>query len=73
MTGSSASVSSEAKDSTLQDSQLRLSHIPDRKFPANATPEEVTRHSMDHSYTLSCMMRDYYNNGTQTDTITNMK
>lgn len=57
-----SSNSSETNDSTVQDSQLRLSCIPDRKFPANATPEEVTRHSMDHSYTLSYMMKDYYNN-----------
>lgn len=65
MTSSSSSSSSSALDSTVQDSQLRLSCFPDRKFPVSATPEEVTRHSMDHSYVLSCMMRDHYVNGTR--------
>ncbi|XP_062510877.1 protein AAR2 homolog isoform X2 [Corticium candelabrum] len=61
-TAHASSSSSVQSDVTVQESQLRLSRVPDRKFPADATPEEVTRHSMDHSYALSCMMRDYYGN-----------
>ncbi|XP_014482230.1 PREDICTED: protein AAR2 homolog [Dinoponera quadriceps] len=37
--------------------ELRLTEIPDKRYPDDATPSEITRHSLDSSYTLSATLR----------------
>lgn len=37
--------------------ELRLTEMPDKHYPDNATPSEITRHSLDSSYTLSTILR----------------
>ncbi|EFN78947.1 protein AAR2 homolog [Harpegnathos saltator] len=37
--------------------ELRLTEIPDKRYPDNATPSEITRHSLDSSYILSAILR----------------
>lgn len=37
--------------------ELRLTEIPDKRYPDDATPSEITRHSLDSSYALSATLR----------------
>lgn len=40
--------------------QIRFSELPRQAFPDGATPEEITRHSMDLSYALQRVMEQRY-------------
>lgn len=40
--------------------QIRFSELPRQAFPDGATPEEITRHSMDLSYALERVMEQRY-------------
>ncbi|EZA60567.1 hypothetical protein X777_14593 [Ooceraea biroi] len=37
--------------------ELRLTEIPDKHYPDDATPSEITRHSLDSSYVLHTILR----------------
>ncbi|XP_011637245.1 protein AAR2 homolog [Pogonomyrmex barbatus] len=37
--------------------ELRLTEIPDKHYPDNATPSEITRHSLDSSYVLDTTLK----------------
>lgn len=37
--------------------ELRLTEIPDKHYPDDATPSEITRHSLDTSYTLDTTLK----------------
>ena len=39
---------------------LRFSKIPTRKYPPGASPSDITRYSLDHSYVLQSMLQDVY-------------
>lgn len=38
---------------------LRLSKIPEKKYPEGSTPSEITRHSMDLSYVLEVLLSQH--------------
>ena len=40
--------------------EIRFTPIPERNYPAGASPAEITKHSMDLSYTLQAMLRAHY-------------
>ncbi|XP_068120134.1 protein AAR2 homolog [Hyperolius riggenbachi] len=40
--------------------EIRFSKLPEKMYPKNATPAEVTQHSMDLSYALGQVMDEYY-------------
>lgn len=40
--------------------QIRFSTLPEKMYPANATPAEVTQHSIDLSYALGQLMDEHY-------------
>lgn len=37
--------------------ELRLTEIPDKHYPDDATPSEITRHSLDSSYALDIVLK----------------
>lgn len=37
--------------------ELRLTEIPDKHYPDNATPSEITKHSLDSSYALDTILK----------------
>ncbi|XP_072761899.1 protein AAR2 homolog [Anoplolepis gracilipes] len=37
--------------------ELRLTEIPDKHYPDDATPSEITRHSLDSSYVLDAVLK----------------
>lgn len=39
--------------------ELRLTPYPARSFPPGATPQEITQHSLDSTYTLNSMISQY--------------
>ena len=39
---------------------LRFSEIPTRKYPPGASPSDITRYNLDHSYVLQSMLQDVY-------------
>lgn len=39
--------------------ELRLTPYPERSFPPGATPQEITQHSLDSTYTLNSMISQY--------------
>lgn len=41
--------------------ELRLTKLPDKHYPDNATPAEITRHSLDSSYALETMLTQLKN------------
>lgn len=41
---------------------LRFSSIPKKKYPPGATPAEITKHSMDHSFLLTSLINSNYAN-----------
>ncbi|XP_056589149.1 protein AAR2 homolog [Triplophysa dalaica] len=40
--------------------ELRFSHIPRQVYPPGATPAQITKYSMDLSYTLNCVLESRY-------------
>ncbi|XP_057184296.1 protein AAR2 homolog [Triplophysa rosa] len=40
--------------------ELRFSHIPRQVYPPGATPAQITKYSMDLSYTLNCVLDSHY-------------
>ncbi|CAH2292759.1 AAR2 homolog [Pelobates cultripes] len=40
--------------------EIRFSQLPAKLYPENATPAEVTKHSMDLSYALGCLLETNY-------------
>lgn len=40
--------------------EIRFSVVPEKMYPKNATPAEVTQHSMDLSYALGQLIDEYY-------------
>ncbi|KAM8946156.1 protein AAR2 homolog [Pelodytes ibericus] len=40
--------------------EIRFSQLPTKMYPENATPAEVTKHSIDLSYALGCLLETYY-------------
>uniref|UniRef100_A0A8C5R8B1 Protein AAR2 homolog n=1 Tax=Leptobrachium leishanense TaxID=445787 RepID=A0A8C5R8B1_9ANUR len=40
--------------------EIRFSQLPDKMYPENASPAEVTLHSMDLSYALGRLLETYY-------------
>ncbi|XP_072259833.1 protein AAR2 homolog [Pyxicephalus adspersus] len=40
--------------------EIRFSIIPDKMYPKNATPSEITQHSMDLSYALGQLIDEFY-------------
>ncbi|KAJ9577463.1 hypothetical protein L9F63_005964 [Diploptera punctata] len=38
--------------------EIRFTALPERNFPEDATPAEITQHSLDHSYTLDLIVVD---------------
>ena len=44
--------------------KIRFTVIPERKYPDGATPAEITKYSMDHSFALESMLQSLeYLNG----------
>lgn len=41
--------------------ELRLTHLPLESYPKGSTPAEITKHSLDQSYTLESMLSTYEN------------
>lgn len=37
--------------------ELRLTELPDKHYPDDATPSEITRHSLDTSYVLDTTLK----------------
>lgn len=37
--------------------ELRLTEIPDKHYPDDATPSEITQHSLDSSYVLHTILK----------------
>lgn len=38
--------------------ELRLTKIPEKNYPDNATPNEITQHSLDTSYVLNTLLKN---------------
>nr|XP_033770989.1 protein AAR2 homolog isoform X2 [Geotrypetes seraphini] len=45
--------------------EIRFTNIPTQMYPVGATPEEITRHSMDLSYALEMMISEHYSSQPQ--------
>lgn len=39
--------------------ELRFTEFPTENYPADSTPAEITHHSLDLSYTLSCFLQKF--------------
>ena len=44
----------------LPDTKISFAPFPKRMYPENSTPEEISRHSMDHSWLLEKIIRERY-------------
>jgi len=47
---------------TIKDSALNLTKIPNKKYPEGASPQQITKYSMDHSYVLGTLLQTAYDN-----------
>ncbi len=45
---------------TVHGTQIRFSHIPRQKYPVGASPAEMTKYSMDHSYVLDSLLQTQF-------------
>ena len=41
------------------DTKIKFTEIPTKNYPEGATPAEITRHSMDHSFKLEQLLSNY--------------
>lgn len=47
---------------TVAGTELRFTEIPKQRYPEGASPQEITKHSMDSSYLLETLLKNVYSN-----------
>lgn len=40
----------------VEGTELQFTKFPEKHYPDNATPSEITSHSLDYSYLLQCLL-----------------